>query len=190
MTDKKEKIEEHFRGIMEALGLDVNNPSLAKTPARVAKMYVDEVFSGLKEESFPKVSFIPVPEGEHNPPVVVVKSTFVSFCEHHFVPFSGTAFIAYKPNKKLIGLSKIPRILRYFAKRPQFQERLTSEVADTLGELLETKDIAVSITATHYCVVARGIEDHDSCMTTKTLRGAFENDLSLRQEFFEALHRN
>ena len=183
--EKISYIADRFIDIMKALGLDLQNESLAKTPLRIAKMYVNEIFSGLDSSKFPEVTFIKE-EGESN--VIQLKTNFSSFCEHHFVPFVGTAHIAYIPNGKLIGLSKIPRILRYFAKRPQLQERLTAQVADSLGSLLNTDDVAVSITAQHFCMAIRGIEDRESSTTTHVLRGQFESNPSIRQEFFTTIH--
>ncbi len=188
--DKIEKIASHFRQIMETLGLDLDDPSLDKTPDRVAKMYVDEVFSGLSLENFPRVSFVEDPvQTESSSSFISLKAGFTSFCEHHFVPFSGQAYIAYRPNGKLIGLSKIPRIVRYFAKRPQLQERLTAQIADALSILLETEDIAICVIATHFCVVARGVEDENSQTTTHHFRGCFNSDPSAKREFYEALRR-
>lgn len=183
-------IEKHFRAIMEVLGLDLEDESLARTPFRVAKMYVREIFSGLNQESFPQISFIPDEyKHEQQCSMVFLKVNFNSFCEHHFVPMNGTAYVAYLPNKKLIGLSKIPRIVRFFASRPQVQERLTMQIADSLAILLETESVAVSLTAQHFCILARGIEDTESHTTTNVLRGQFKSDESRRSEFFEAINR-
>jgi GTP cyclohydrolase IA len=190
-NEKKIKIiEERFRDIMEVLGLDLTDDSLAKTPLRVAKMYVEEVFSGLNPENFPTISlFEDKFQHDHRTNIVFVKVNFHSFCEHHFVPMNGTAYVAYLPNDKLIGLSKIPRIVRYFAKRPQLQERLTAQIADSLATLINTEDIAVSITAQHFCVTARGIEDENSHTITNVMRGKFDVTDTLRKEFFEAINR-
>lgn len=192
LTEKKkiEVIETHFRKIMEALGLDLSDPSLEKTPNRVARMYVQEVFSGLQTENFPKVSFIPdMIHSDHRANIVLVKVSFTSFCEHHFVPMHGKAYVAYIPQGKLIGLSKIPRIVRYFAKRPQVQERLTAQIADSLSLLLGHENVAVSLLAEHFCVIARGIEDEHSHTITNELRGDFFTNPLLRREFFEAVNR-
>lgn len=189
-AQKIEQIEEKFKEILEILGLDTSDPSLAETPHRIAKMYVQEVFWGLKPENFPDVSFFPQEMQEEGSNMVFVKVTFTSFCEHHFVPFHGKAYIAYVPNKKLIGLSKIPRIVSYFAKRPQVQERLTSQIADALCMLLENENVAVSLTAEHFCMIARGVEDENSHTITNVLCGQFKTDPSLRHEFFESINRN
>jgi GTP cyclohydrolase I len=189
--DEEEKIAfiaDHFREIMNVLGLNLDDKSLSRTPYRVAKMYVKEIFSGLDEKNFPVISFIEdrYQTGDRAN-MVFSKVRFTSFCEHHFVPIIGTAYAAYLPNGKLIGLSKIPRIVRFFARRPQVQERLTAQIADTLAMLLETEDVAVSITAQHFCVTARGIEDETGYTTTNVMRGRFGVDEGRRQEFFETL---
>lgn len=188
--DKIEYIAIRFREIMTVLGLDLSDESLARTPYRVAKMYVSEIFSGLDINNFPQISFIPDCFSHDNRAnMVFLKVNFNSFCEHHFVPMNGTAYVAYIPNGKLIGLSKIPRIVRFFACRPQVQERLTAQVADSLSILLETQSIAVSLTAQHFCIVARGIEDTESRTTTNVLRGEFDHNDVTRREFFEAINR-
>lgn len=190
---KQEKIAfiaEKFRDIMEILGLDLSDDSLKRTPYRVAKMYVEEVFSGLDPSTFPRISFIEdrFQHGQRSN-MVFVKVNFCSFCEHHFVPMDGTACVAYLPNKKLIGLSKIPRIVRFFARRPQVQERLTAQIADALSLLTDTENIAVSLCAQHHCMIARGVESDDSHAITNVLRGEFDRDNTLRKEFFDALDR-
>ncbi len=181
-------IAEHFKQIMITLGLDIEDESLSSTPYRVAKMYVDEVFAGLNPNNFPKISMFPDDlHHEHKPHMVFVRVSFISFCEHHFVPIEGVAYVAYLPNINLIGLSKIPRIVRFFASRPQVQERLTAQIADSISLLLNTDDVAVSICSRHFCVIARGIEDSESHAITNVLRGFFEHDDTLRMEFFEAI---
>lgn len=189
-SDKIAYVAERFKDIMEVLGLDLSDESLQRTPHRVAKMYVNEIFSGLDVEQFPEISFIN-DEYAHNqqPSMVFVKVNFNSVCEHHFLPFVGTGYVAYLPNGKLIGLSKIPRIVQFFASRPQVQERLTAQIADSLATLLETEHVAVSLTAQHFCVIARGIEDADSHTTTNVLRGDFHSNDQTRREFFEAINR-
>ena len=184
-------IEVRFREIMQVLGLDLTNPSLSKTPNRIAQMYVEEIFSGLDLSKFPKISFVDDDcDFEKHRNIIMVKVSFTSFCEHHFVPMEGYAYVAYIPKDKLIGLSKIPRIVRFFARRPQLQERLTAQIADSLSILLETEDVAVSIQATHHCVMARGIEDRHSYTTSNVLRGTFMSESSAKHEFFEAINRN
>jgi GTP cyclohydrolase IA len=188
--EKIEQIASRFKEIMEILGLDLTDESLTKTPFRVAKMYVNEIFSGLDFEQFPSISYIHdhfKHQGKSN--IVFMKVNFNSFCEHHFVPMIGTVYVAYLPNKKLIGLSKIPRLVRYFSRRPQVQERLSAQIVDSLSLILDTEDVAVSITAEHFCILARGIEDDESHAITNVLRGKFDSDESLKQEFFEAINR-
>ncbi len=188
--EKIRLIAEHFRGIMKVLGLDLTNDSLINTPQRVAKMYVQEIFAGLNEENFPKISFFKEKmHHQYTPHMIFVKVGFTSFCEHHFVPMVGSAHVAYLPKDRLIGISKIPRIVRFFACRPQLQERLTAQITDSLALLLEIEDVAVSIHAHHYCVMARGIQDKNSQMTTHVLQGKFNSDGQLRKEFFETINR-
>lgn len=185
--EKIRKIEGHFHQIMETLGLDLSDPSLMQTPARVAKMYVKEIFSGLSPDDFPRISFFPHSDKKSGSNMIFIKASFTSFCEHHFVPFHGRAFVAYLPTDKIIGLSKISRIIRHFSKRPQVQERMTAQIADSLSLLLETENIAVSLVATHYCVIARGVEDDHGHTITNFLHGRFHEDPYLRQEFFSAV---
>jgi GTP cyclohydrolase I len=188
--EKIKAIEEKFRDIMQILGLDLEHPSLQRTPYRIAKMYVDEVFTGLDETTFPTVRFV---ENEYSHSkrnnLVFVKVNFNSFCEHHFVPMTGVIYVGYIPNKKIIGLSKIPRIVRFFSQRPQIQERLGAQIADSLQAILETEHIAVCIIAKHFCMVVRGIEDSVSHTVTHVLRGDFETDSARREEFYKAMDR-
>lgn len=188
--EKIECIKEHFKGIMETLGLDLSNPSLSQTPNRVAKMYVKEIFSGLDPKNFPEMSFFEndFSDKSHSN-IIFVKSNFTSFCEHHFVPMNGIAYVAYLPKKKIIGLSKIPRIINYFSNRPQLQERLSAQIADSLSILLETENVAVSIVANHYCMIARGVKDDSSQTITNVLRGEFSSNAALREEFFNGINR-
>jgi GTP cyclohydrolase IA len=188
--EKIRLIAEHFREIMDILGLDLSNGSLSKSPERIAKMYVQEVFAGLNEANFPEISFFNDDyHHEHKAHMVFTKVGFISFCEHHFVPMTGFAYVAYLPNKQLIGLSKISRLVRFFACRPQLQERLTAQIADSLAMLLQMEDVAVSINARHECVRARGIQDQNNQMITNVLRGQFNSDDNLRREFFETICR-
>jgi GTP cyclohydrolase IA len=182
--EKIERIAEHFEQIMKILGLNLDDPSLAKTPRRVAKMYVSELFNGLNLDAFPSMTFVddPCAEGSEDR-LVLLKMGFTSFCEHHFVPMVGTAYIGYIPKGKLLGFSKFSRVVRYFSRRPQVQERLTAQIADALAMLLQTEDVAVSMVATHYCVVARGVEDENITATTLVLLGAFKEENDLRQRF-------
>ncbi len=177
-----EQIAEKFRDIMQILGLDLENDSLKDTPKRVAKMYVQEVFSGLKVENFPKITVIDNEMG-YDQMIVAKKVNIKSMCEHHFVTIDGLATIAYIPQKKVIGLSKLNRIAKFFSSRPQVQERLTKQIADCLEVVLETSDVAVQIEAKHYCLASRGIEDVSSTTLTCDLRGAFKVEPETRAEF-------
>lgn len=188
--EKVKYIASRFKDIMECLGLDLTNDSLKDTPLRVAKMYVNEIFSGLDIESFPLISFFKEEyHHEHRANTVLVKVAFTSFCEHHFLPMQGFVYVSYIPDQKLIGLSKIPRIVKFFARRPQLQERLTAQIADCLAILLNTENVAVSIVAKHYCVIARGVEDEQGHTVTNVLRGEFDFNQNIRREFFEGINR-
>jgi GTP cyclohydrolase I len=184
--DRKEKIdiiESHFTEIMRTLGLDLSDDSLAETPKRVAKMFTNEVFWGLDWEAFPKCTT--VDNKMHYNEMVVERNVNVqSNCEHHFVVIDGLATVAYVPKKKVLGLSKINRIVEYFSKRPQIQERLTEQIFHTLCYILETDDVAVMIDAQHYCVKSRGVEDTGSSTVTSRLGGGFKTDPAARQEFY------
>lgn len=182
-TEKRERIQQHMHQIMEILGMDLQDDSLAETPKRIAKMYVDEIFSGLDYAQFPKITVIENKMGVDEM-VKVRDITMTSTCEHHLVTIDGLATVAYLPRSKVIGLSKINRIVQFFAKRPQVQERLTQQILVALQALLETEDVAVSITATHYCVKARGVMDASSATTTTALGGMFKKNPASRQEFF------
>jgi GTP cyclohydrolase I len=184
--DRKEKIdiiETKFTDIMRTLGLDLDDDSLAETPKRVAKMYVNEIFWGLDWEAFPKCTTVDN-KMHYNEMVVERNINVQSNCEHHFVVIDGLATVAYVPKKKVLGLSKINRIVEYFAKRPQIQERLTEQVFHTLCYILETEDVAVMIDAQHYCVKSRGVEDTGSSTVTSRLGGGFKKDPAARQEFY------
>lgn len=180
--EKIKQITQHFRSIMRVLGLDLTNDSLQKSPERVAKMYVKEIFSGLKPENFPKITVIEN-QMQYDQMIVIKDISVITFCEHHFVTIEGKANVAYVPNKRVIGLSKINRIVKYFSRRPQVQERLTKQIADSLSYVLDTEHVAVIIDAKHYCVISRGVEDVNSSTLTCDLRGDFKNDEKTRQEF-------
>jgi|688.fasta_scaffold255188_4 GTP cyclohydrolase I len=182
--DKIELIESYFEGIMMALGLDLSDDSLMDTPKRVAKMYVNEIFWGLDYEAFPKCTT--VDNKMHYNEMVVERNVNVqSNCEHHFVVIDGLATVAYVPKQRVLGLSKINRIVEYFSKRPQIQERLTEQIFHTLQFILETEDVAVMIDAQHYCVKSRGVEDTGSSTVTSRLGGGFKNDPAARAEFYQ-----
>lgn len=183
-----ELITRDFEHIMETLGLDLNDDSLQDTPTRVAKMYVDEIFYGLRTENFPKITVV---ENKFNYDEMLVEKgiNVMSVCEHHFVGIVGQATIGYIPNGNVVGLSKLNRIVDYFARRPQVQERLTAQIYHTLCYILETDNVAVVIDADHYCVKSRGIEDVGSSTVTSKLGGVFKEDPATRSEFM-ALARN
>lgn len=181
-SQKKDIIMKNMSEIMNTLGLDLNDDSLRETPTRVARMFVDEVFSGLDYRNFPKVSVFD--NKMHFDEMVKVDNiTVTSTCEHHFVVMDGYAKVAYMPSDKIIGLSKINRIVQFFGHRPQVQERMTQQIKVALQTLLNTKNVAVSITATHYCVKSRGVRDQTSETTTTALGGHFKTNPSSRQEF-------
>ncbi|MGN0928950.1 MAG: GTP cyclohydrolase I FolE [Succinivibrio sp.] len=180
--EKKEIIQEHMSSIMQTLGLDLSDDSLTQTPHRVARMFVDEIFSGLDYKNFPKVSVFEN-KMHFDEMVKVCNITITSTCEHHFVVMDGIAKVAYMPSDKIIGLSKVNRIVQFFGHRPQVQERLTQQIKVALQTLLNTKNVAVSITATHYCVKSRGVKDQTSVTTTRALGGLFKNNPSSRHEF-------
>jgi GTP cyclohydrolase I len=180
---KMELIEKHFREIMHVLGLDLTDDSLKGTPRRVAKMYVQEIFSGLNPANKPKAALFDN-KYKYNEMLVEKDITFYSNCEHHFVPIIGKAHVAYISSGKVIGLSKINRIVQYFAKRPQVQERLTVQIANELKEMLQTEDVAVLLDAKHLCVSSRGVTDITSSTVTAHYSGKF-SDESTRQEFLK-----
>ena len=180
--EKRAEIQQHFVSIMNLLGLDLNDDSLRDTPRRIAKMYVNEIFSGLDYCNFPKLTVIEN-KMRVDEMVRVQSIDLSSTCEHHFITIDGTAAVAYIPKDKVIGLSKINRIVRFFAQRPQVQERLNEQILLALQTLLETDDVAVSIKATHYCVKARGIMDANSKTTTTSLGGRFKTNMATRKEF-------
>ena len=178
---KIELIEEKFRDIMNILGLDLNDDSLKGTPHRVAKMYVKEIFSGLNPANKPKIALF---ENKYQYKEMLVEKdiTFYSNCEHHFVPIIGKVHVAYISNGSVIGLSKINRIVQYYAKRPQVQERLTIQIANALKDALKTEDVAVIVDAHHLCVSSRGIQDINSSTVTSSYNGKFLSE-QLRNEF-------
>ncbi len=185
--EKIEIIRHHFKVIMETLGLDLSDDSLEGTPKRVAKMFVKEIFSGLNPDNEPVISLFENSYQYHE--ILVEKNiTVYSYCEHHFVPIIGKAHVGYIPNGKVIGLSKINRLVNYYSKRPQVQERLTSQIADALKEALQTDDVAVRIEAVHLCVASRGIQDTASSTTTAVYSGKFQDE-NRKAEFIHLLLR-
>lgn len=172
---KMKLIEDKFKDIMQIMGLDLNDDSLSGTPRRVAKMYIKEIFSGLNPANKPKVALFDN-KYQYNEMLVEKDITFYSNCEHHFVPIIGRAHVAYFSSGKVIGLSKINRLVNYFAKRPQVQERLTVQIANDLKAMLETEDVAVVIDAEHLCVSSRGIQDVNSSTITAQFHGKFKEE--------------
>ncbi len=170
--EKKERIAILFEEIMDVMGLDLTDDSLKGTPKRVAKMYIDEIFSGLNPQNKPKIALFDN-KYQYNQMLVEKNITFYSNCEHHFVPIIGKAHVAYISSGKVIGLSKLNRIVQYFAKRPQVQERLTNQIAEELKAILKTDDVAVIIDAKHLCVSSRGIKDESSATVTTFYGGQF-----------------
>ena len=184
--ERKEKIEHHMREILNLLQLDLTDDSLEETPSRIAKMYVDEIFSGLDYSNFPKITAIDN-KMQVNEMVSVKDITVTSTCEHHLVTIDGKAAVAYIPRGKIIGLSKINRIVRFFAQRPQVQERMTQQILVALQTLLGSEDVAVTMTATHYCVKSRGVMDATSQTTTTALGGLFKSNSATRAEFLHGI---
>lgn len=192
--EKVSKIEYHFHEIMTTLGLDLSDDSLIDTPKRVAKMFVNEVFWGLDPAKFPKCTAVENKMGYND--LIVEKCTVKSNCEHHLVYF-GTAhnpqelgcWVAYIPDKKVIGLSKLSRIVDYFSRRPQIQERLTEQIAHSLKHILQTENVAVVLRAQHFCVLTRGIQDDNSYTVTSSLHGSFMSAPDLRAELMSIVNR-
>jgi GTP cyclohydrolase I len=186
-VENKKKIdilEEAFTTIWKTVGMDLNDDSLQETPNRMAKMYINEIYFGLKEENFPKCTTVEN-KMKYNEMVVERNVNVQSNCEHHGVVIDGLATVAYVPKDKVLGLSKINRIVEYFSKRPQIQERLTEQIFHTLQFILETEDVAVMIDAKHYCVASRGVEDTGSSTVTSRLGGGFKSDPEVRSEFYQ-----
>lgn len=186
--ERIESIEHHFTEIMKALGLDLQDDSLHGTPNRIAKMYVNEIFWGLEPENFPKCTAV---DNKMNYDEMVIERNISvqSNCEHHFVVIDGLASVAYIPNGKVLGLSKMNRVVEYFCKRPQIQERLTEQVFHALEYILDTESIAVLVDAQHYCVKSRGVEDTGSSTITSKVGGRFKDDPSVRAEFMNLVNR-
>jgi GTP cyclohydrolase I len=182
VKEKIDIIERNVKEILETLGMDLTDDSLIDTPTRVAKMYVSEIFYGLDAETFPKCTAI---ENKFNSDEMIVERNVnvQSSCEHHLITIDGYATVAYIPNKKVLGLSKLNRIVEYFAKRPQVQERLTMQIHAALCFILETDNVAVLVDAQHFCVKSRGVQDVNSRTVTSRISGAFKDDASTKAEF-------
>lgn len=184
---KIDKIKDSFQNIMSVLGLDLTDDSLCDTPKRVAKMFVNEIFWGLDYDNFPKCTVIEN-KMKYNEMVLEKDITMISNCEHHFVVIDGKAHIAYIPKGKVLGLSKLNRIVEFFSRRPQVQERIAEQVYHALEYILGTSDVAVVIEGVHYCVRMRGVEDHSSSTITSKLGGVFYDDPAVRAEFMSLIH--
>ena len=186
--DNLKNIENSFTEIMKNIGLDLTDDSLIDTPKRMAKMFLNELFWGLKEENFPKITTV---ENKMNYDEMVLERDIkvCSVCEHHFVTIWGKAHVAYIPNNKVLGLSKLNRVVEYFCKRPQIQERLGEQIYYALQYVLETEDIAVVIDAEHFCVKSRGVEDIGSSTVTSKLGGKFKDIPQLRAEFLSLIRK-
>ena len=179
-------IAEHFRAIMTVLGLDLSDDSLKNTPKRIAKMYVEEVFSGLNPANKPSVSMFKN-SYRYNEMLIEKNITLYSYCEHHFVPIIGKVHVAYISNGAVIGLSKINRLVQFYARRPQVQERLTQQIANGLKDAIGTNDVAVMIDAEHLCVASRGIKDTNSNTITLSFSGEFEREKT-KAEFLSLIN--
>jgi GTP cyclohydrolase I len=184
--EKIEKIEKHFREIMHVLGLDLTDDSLNGTPRRVAKMFVKEVFSGLNPKNRPHARLF---DNKYNYDQMLVEKdiTFYSHCEHHFVPIYGKAHVAYFSSGKVIGLSKINRIVQYYSKRPQVQERLTVQIGQEMQRILKTEDVGVVLDANHMCVASRGVGDTNSKTGTAYFAGKFRDE-NIKREFLNYIN--
>lgn len=187
--EKIDLIEKKFIDILQILGLDLTDDSLAETPRRVAKMYVNEIFSGLNPANFPKMTVLDN-KMKYDQMIVLQDIRVLSCCEHHIQTIEGFATVAYIPGKKVIGLSKLNRIVDFFSRRPQVQERLTKQIADCLQLVLETPHVAVHINAKHYCMIARGVQDSNTSTVTTDLRGDFKMRPDTREEFLSHCHRH
>lgn len=179
---RKQQLEGHLHAILQLLGLDVSDESLLETPRRVAEMYLEELFIGLDYAHFPDISVI-ANSMQLDEMITVRDITLITTCEHHLVTIDGLAKVAYIPNQQIIGLSKINRIVQFFARRPQVQERLTQQILVALQTLLDTDNVAVAIDAVHYCVKARGVKDTRSATATSSLGGVFKQCPMTRQAF-------
>ena len=186
-NEKIDKIQSHFNEIVTTLGIDLKDDSLTDTPKRIAKMYVNEIFWGLDYDAFPKATVVEN-KMNYNEMIVERNISVQSNCEHHFVVIDGLATVAYVPNKNVLGLSKINRIVEYFSKRPQIQERLTEQIYHALSFILETENVAVMVDAQHYCVKSRGVEDTGSSTITSRLGGNFKEYPEVRAEFLSLIN--
>ncbi len=187
-AERRVQIQQKMQEVLTLIGLDLNDDSLAETPTRLAKMYIDEIFAGLDYQQFPKITKIQN-KMQVSEMVAVNDITLTSTCEHHFVVIDGRVCVAYYPKDWVIGLSKLNRIVDFFAKRPQVQERFTEQVLLALQTLLETEDVAVYVQATHFCVKGRGIQDSNSYTVTCAFGGVFLQDRETRKEFLQLVRQ-
>lgn len=186
--ERRAEIQQHMRRVLELLGLDLQDDSLEETPHRLAKMYVDEIFSGLDYATFPKITKIKN-QMRVSEMVLVDGVTLTSTCEHHFVTIDGSVSVAYYPKDWVIGLSKINRVVQFFAQRPQVQERFTEQILTAFQTILETEDVAVYVKATHFCVKCRGVRDTNSQTITSAYGGVFLQDRETRKEFLAQIKK-
>lgn len=186
--ERRAEIQQHMRKVLELLGLDLGDDSLEETPHRLAKMYVDEIFSGLDYATFPKITKIKN-QMKVSEMVLVDDVTLTSTCEHHFVTIDGKVSVAYYPKNWVIGLSKINRVVQFFAQRPQVQERFTEQILTAFQTILETDDVAVYVKATHFCVKCRGVRDTNSQTITSAYGGVFLQDRETRKEFLAQIRK-
>lgn len=186
--ERRAEIQQHMLRVLELLGLDLQDDSLEETPHRLAKMYVDEIFSGLDYATFPKITKIKN-QMRVSEMVLVDEVTLTSTCEHHFVTIDGSVSVAYYPKDWVIGLSKINRVVQFFAQRPQVQERFTEQILTAFQTILETEDVAVYVKATHFCVKCRGVRDTNSQTITSAYGGVFLQDRETRKEFLAQIKK-
>ncbi len=184
--DRLDEIKDKVHDLLQSIGLDLNDKSIANTPKRAAKFFVNELFYGLDYNNFPKMTTNPN-DYKYTSPLFSQSISFNSTCEHHLVTISGSAYLAYIPKDKIIGLSKLNRIVDFFAKRPQVQERVTRQIFFALQEILETEDIAIGITAKHSCIAIRGVRDGSTKNITVEFGGRFNSDHQLKQTIYDML---
>ncbi|MGR3808300.1 GTP cyclohydrolase I [Pasteurella testudinis DSM 23072] len=188
LEHRRKEIEKHMREVLQLIGLDLTDDSIEETPVRMAKMYLDEIFTGMDYANFPKITNIRN-RMKVSEMVLVNDVTLTSTCEHHFVTIDGKVSVAYYPKDWVIGLSKINRVVAFLAQRPQVQERLTEQVLTALQTILQTDDVAVYVKATHFCVKCRGIKDTNSYTVTSAFGGVFLEDRETRKEFLSLISK-
>jgi len=189
LGDQKKEVEKFAAKMLESIGIDLSNSSTKGTPRRLAKMFVDELFWGLNYDNFPALQVTEDEYGVYDSMIIEKAIPVKSMCEHHLMPIKGICSIAYIPNKKILGLSKLNRVVRFFSRRPQIQERLTEQIHAAMAWVLETDDVAVHMSAEHFCVSHRGVEDHGTVTETMRLSGAFKEDPAARSEFTQTVNK-